>query len=398
MADDAVEADRLGHRLLQLSREWAMQGDDVFEVVGTGQVISPGSFDESIIYEELVEGGGTSQIFLSWMHIFMATVAVVSVWFTFSTRSFPSIWRTIIATLSRNRNSNSKRSTVYSGNSTMTPSSPETFKTTNRVVVNQRRETLTQDALATYASTPEVPTRSSSSAPQIVMIPEVESALTTYASTPEVPARSSSSATQIAMIPEVESALTTYASTPEVPTRSSSSATQAVMMPEVESTVTFCSSEQSHEITVQAAREVVTAANLLDQVLEESGRPRDPSAALNWAIDLHKTSRKLQAMQQEEQRRYTYDNWQRETDRAISERQHEKTISTMKAESAWAEKLVNVRDGCFESVSTAIVRGIILVAVSRLAPYLFFNPNILSFATLSNLVKGAFETVRIVRC
>jgi hypothetical protein len=344
MSDDAGETDGAGHRLLELSREWSMQGDDVFEVVGTGQVISPGSFDESIMYEEVVEGSGKSHIFLSWAHILLlATVAIVSIWFTFSIRPFPSIWRTIVATLSRNRNSDSKRSKVYSGKSAMTPTSTETLSKTSRVVVNQHRETLTQDALATYASTPEIPTSSSSS-----------------------------SATQIVMMPEVESS---------------------------SAVATFCSSEESHQITVlHAAREVVTAANLLDQVLEESGRPRDPSAALNWAIDLHKTSRKLQAMQQEEQRRYTYDNWQRETDRAISERQHEQTISTMKAESAGAEKLVNVRDRCFESISTAIVRGIILVAVSRLAPFLFFNPNILSFATLSNLLKGAFETVRFVRC
>lgn len=334
MTYDAGETDRAGHRLLELSREWSMQGDDVFEVLGTGQIISLGSFEESILYEEIVEGSGKSHIFISWAHIFIATVAVASIWFTFSARPFPSIWKIIVATLSGKRNFDSKRTKVYSGNSTMTSSSTETLRTASRVVANQHRETLTQDALATYASTPEVPTRSSSSATRIVMMPELESA------------------------------------------------------------VTFYSSEESHQITVQAAREVVTAANLLDQVLEESGRPRDPSAALKWAIDLHKTSRKLQAMHQEEQRRYTYDNWQRETDRAISERQHAQTISTMKAESAWAEKLVNVRDRCFESVSTAIVRGIILVAVSRLAPYLFFNPNILSFATLFNLLKGAFETVR----
>jgi hypothetical protein len=368
MTDDAEETDRAGHRLLELSREWSMQGDDVFEVVGTGQVISLGSLEESIMYEEVVEASGKSHIFLSWAHILLAAVAIVSIWFTFSTRSFPSIWRTIVATLSGNRTSNPNRSKAQSGNSTVTPTLTERLSNTSRVVVNQHRETLTQDALATYASTPEVPTRPASSATQIVMIPEAESAVTSYSSTPEVPISSPPSATQI------------------------------VTMPEVKSTVTFCGSEQSHEITVQAAREVVTAANLLDQVLEESGRPRDPSAALNWAIGLHKTSRKLQAMQQEEQRRYTYDNWQRETDRAISERQHEKTISTMKSESAWAEKLVNVRDRCFQSVSTAIVRGIILVAVSRLAPYLLFNSNILSFATLSNLLKGAFATVRFVRC
>jgi hypothetical protein len=338
MIDDAGETDRVGHRLLELSREWSMQGDDVFEVLGTGQVISSGSFEESIIYEEIVEDSGRSYIFLSWAHIFIATVVVASIWFIIFTRPFPSIWRTIIATLSGNRNSDSRKSEVYSGDSTMTPSSSGTVRATTRVVVNQHRETLTQDALATHASTPEVPTRSSSLA------------------------------------------------------------TQIVMMPEQESMVTFCSSEQSRQITVQAAREVITAANILDQVLEESGRPRDPSAALNWAIGLHKTSRKLQAMQQEEKRRYTYDNWQRETDRAISEQQHQQTISTMKADSAWAEKLANVRDRCFESVATAIVRGIILVAVSRLAPYLFFNPNILSFATLFNLLNGAFETVRFVLC
>jgi hypothetical protein len=381
MIDDASETDRVGHRLLELSREWSMQGDDVFEVLGTGQVISSGSFEENIIYEEIVEASGKSHMFPSWAHIFIATVAVASIWFTFSNRPFPSIWRTIVATLSGNRNSDSKRSKVYSGNSTVTPSSTDTLRATSRVIVNQRRETLTPDALATYASTPEVPTRSSSSATQIVMMPETSPVVVNQRR--ETPTQDS---------------LATYASTPEDPTRSSSSATQIVTMPELKSAVTFCSSEQSHQITVQAAREVVTAANLLDQVLEESGRPRDPSAALNWAIDLHKTSRKLQAMQQEEQRRYTYDNWQRETDRAISERQHDQTISTMKAESAWAEKLVNVRDRCFESVSTAIVRGIILVAVSRLAPYLFFNPNILSFATLFNLLKGVFETVRFIRC
>jgi hypothetical protein len=407
MYDDG-DIDGAGHRLLELSREWSMEGDDVFEVLGTGQIISSGSFEESIIYEEIVVESGSRYIFLPWAHIIIATVIVASIWFIFYTRRFQSIWRTFITTLFGNRDSDSKESKVYSGGkSTMTPSSSGTLRTTTRVVVNQLRESLTQDVLATYASTPEVPTRSSSSATQIVMSPEVESAT-------EVPTRSSSSATQIVMISELESApeaptrssasanqivtMPELESTPEIPTMSSSSssATQIVMVPEVDSAVTVCSSEEIRQITVQAAREVVTAANILDQVLEESGRPRDPSATLNWAIDLHKTSRKLQAVQQEEQRRYTYDNWQRETDRAISERQHEQTISTMKAESAWAEKLANARDGCFESVSTAIVRGIILVAVSRLAPLLFFNPNILSFATLFHLLQGTFETVRFV--
>jgi hypothetical protein len=342
MTDATGETDRAGHRLLELGREWSIQGEDIFEVVGTGQVISPGSFEESI-YEEIVEVSRGSQIILSWAHMFTATAVVASVWFLLSTRPFPSIWRTIIAALSDFRKSPIKSKVHSSGscdsrNSTMASSSTGTLRATNRVVANQHRENLTQDALVAYASTPEIRSSSPSATMQIVVVPEQES------------------------------------------------------------TGTLCITELSRQITVQAAREVVAAADILDQVLEESGRPRDPSVTLNWAAELHKTSRKLQARQQEEQRRYMYDNWQRETDRAISEQQHQESISAIKEESGcgWAEKLANIRDRCFESVFTAIVRGVVLVAVSRLVPHLFLNPNILSFSTFFNLLKAAFTTVRIV--
>jgi uncharacterized membrane protein len=66
-----------------------------------------------------------------------------------------------------------------------------------------------------------------------------------------------------------------------------------------------------------------------------------------------------------------YDSYQKDLDRKISQQQHQETIACIKEEPKWMQQLVDARDRCLGSISTAIVRGIVLVVLIKLAPSLY---------------------------
>jgi hypothetical protein len=313
MTDATVTADRVGHRLLELSKNWAVHNGDVLQVVGTGQVISPGSF-EATVTEEIV-AGAVSDDNHAWVYLFTGTMLIASAWFLFSTVSLYS---------NKLKDSSTSSSAVVSDSAT--ESTVLTKK--SQVIVSQRRK-LSQDDVVALSSAPGM----SVSNNQIVTTPEHHSTLAVY------------------------------------------------------------STEQSRKITVHRAREVAVAANIIDQVIRESGRSVDPSVSLMCAIEMHKTDRKLEARLQEERRRYMYDHGQRETDRGLSERQHQESLSAMKEDNGWSKKLVETRDMCFGSLITAMVRGVVLVAVSRALPFLLRHPDLVSVSTLMSLASSMFDTV-----
>lgn len=176
---------------------------------------------------------------------------------------------------------------------------------------------------------------------------------------------------------------------------SASPRTQIVMVPDENSTATSTlgyPTESARQLTMEAARQVVTAANIMDEALEESGRPRDHSAALNWAMSFHRSSSELEASRQQEYRQYAYDSWQRETDRDLSEQRHQEQLDSMEQDGAWVEKLVSARDRCLRSINTAIVRGLSLVAASRVVVFLMLNPSV-SYSNLFSMLVGILEPV-----
>jgi hypothetical protein len=128
---------------------------------------------------------------------------------------------------------------------------------------------------------------------------------------------------------------------------------------------------EPRQLTLQTAKEIVSSADIIEQALKESGRSYDRNLPMVWAMGNHTTSREISARIQAEKRGYIYDGFQKGIDREISQQQHQESISTMKEEAGWMSQLVAARDRCFGSISTAIVRGIILVAFIKLLPFLY---------------------------
>jgi hypothetical protein len=325
------------HRLLDLTREWSIHGDDIFQVVGTDQALSPLPFQRGIAREEIVEQAQGNLLFPSWAHLLTFSILLVStIWLLTSRRAISSIKNGLVRSFSTYQ----WRSKEPKGNSrspTNTPQSSDEasavrITTTTTLAVNQHTQTLSPDELVTLALTEATPTISPTT--QILPIP-----------------------TELG-----------------------------------DSTFSLVSTEESRQSTMQAAREVVSAASIMEQVLEESGRPHDAAAALNWAMSLQRTSSKLQAQRQKEYRRYSYDSWQRETDRELDDQRHCETLASMEKANEWVETLVKARDRCLASISTAIVRGVTLVTASRMLGFLFLNPNV-SLSNVFGMLKIITESV-----
>jgi hypothetical protein len=127
---------------------------------------------------------------------------------------------------------------------------------------------------------------------------------------------------------------------------------------------------QSHQLTLQTAKDIVASADAIEQALKESGRPLDRNLAMQWAMTNQTASREIYAREQAEKRGYMYDNFQNGIDREISLEQHKEIIACMKEESGWSGELRDARDRCRGAISTAIIRGIVLVALTKLIPFL----------------------------
>jgi hypothetical protein len=129
---------------------------------------------------------------------------------------------------------------------------------------------------------------------------------------------------------------------------------------------------QSHQLThQQTAKDIVASADAIEQALKESGHSCDPKHAMQWAMTNHTLSREITALEQAELRGYLYDSHRKGIDREISQEQHQETIACMKEDPGWAGELRDARDHCCGAIFTAIIRGIVLVALTKLAPFLY---------------------------
>jgi hypothetical protein len=129
---------------------------------------------------------------------------------------------------------------------------------------------------------------------------------------------------------------------------------------------------QSHQLTPQeSTKAIVASAAMFEQALKESGRSCDPKLAMQWATANHTLSLEIAAREQAEFRGYLYDSHQRDIDREISREQHQETIACLQEEPAWLDEVRDARDRCRGTISTAILRGIALVALTKLVPFLY---------------------------
>jgi hypothetical protein len=152
---------------------------------------------------------------------------------------------------------------------------------------------------------------------------------------------------------------------------------------------------QSRQLThQQTTKDVVASADAFEQALKDSGRSCDPELAMYWAITNHKLSLEIAAREQAELRGYLYDSHQRDVDREISQEQHQETIACMQEEPGWMGQVNAASDRCRTTISTAILRGIVLVALTKLTPFLY-----LVFVTNkgNSLMVVAGEIIGMVR-
>jgi hypothetical protein len=152
---------------------------------------------------------------------------------------------------------------------------------------------------------------------------------------------------------------------------------------------------QSHQRThQQTAKDVVASADAFEQALTESGRSCDPELAMHWAMTNQKLSLEIAAREQAELRGYLYDSHQKGIDREISQEQHQETIACMQEEPGWMGRVNVASDRCRTTISTAILRGVVLVALTKLAPFLY-----LVFVTNkgNSLMVVAGEIIGMVR-
>ena len=131
------------------------------------------------------------------------------------------------------------------------------------------------------------------------------------------------------------------------------------------------SDPQSHQLTLQTAKAIVASADVFELALKESGRTCDPNLAMQFAMTNHTLSIEIAAREQAELRGYMYDSHQKGVDRTISKEQHKETITCMQQEPGWLDDLRNAQDRCRGAIATAIIRGIVLVALTKLAPFLY---------------------------
>jgi hypothetical protein len=128
---------------------------------------------------------------------------------------------------------------------------------------------------------------------------------------------------------------------------------------------------EHHQLTLQTAKAIVSSAATFEQALKESGRAYDPNLLLQFAMASHTASREIAAREHAEKRGYMYDSYQKGIDREISQEQHQETIACMKEEPGWLFQVNGARDRCRGTISTAIIRGIVLVALTKLVPFLY---------------------------
>jgi hypothetical protein len=128
---------------------------------------------------------------------------------------------------------------------------------------------------------------------------------------------------------------------------------------------------QSHQLTLQTAKAIVSSADVFEQALKESGRSYDPNLPMQYAIASYTASRDIYAREQAEKRGYMYDSYQKGIDRAISQEQHDETIACMQEEPGWLGEVKDASDRGRGAISTAIIRGIVLVALTKLVPFLY---------------------------
>jgi hypothetical protein len=129
---------------------------------------------------------------------------------------------------------------------------------------------------------------------------------------------------------------------------------------------------EPRELTLHTAKVIVSSVDIIEQALKESGRSYDPNLPMQWAMARHTASLEIEAREQAEKRRYMYDNFQKGIDRDISQQQHQETTACMQEEPGWMTQLKEARSCCLGSISTASSRGILLVALTKLVPFLYF--------------------------
>jgi hypothetical protein len=163
---------------------------------------------------------------------------------------------------------------------------------------------------------------------------------------------------------------TSYESGSSISTISSSS--NGSIPNEQVATLPFLHDEpQPQQITLQTAKAIVSSADNIEQALKESGRSYDRNLPMEMAMASHMASREISAREQAEKRGYMYDSYQKDVDRKNSKQQHEDTIACIKEEPAWMAQLLNARERGLGAISRAIIRGIALVALTKLAPFLY---------------------------
>jgi hypothetical protein len=132
--------------------------------------------------------------------------------------------------------------------------------------------------------------------------------------------------------------------------------------------------QDTHQaLTLQTAKAIVSSADAIEQALKESGRSYDPNLPMQFAMTNHTLSREISAREQAEKRGYMYDSFQKDVDREISQQQHQENIACKKEAPKWSQQLMDARNRCVGSISTAIVRGIVLVALTKLAPFMYYH-------------------------
>jgi hypothetical protein len=152
---------------------------------------------------------------------------------------------------------------------------------------------------------------------------------------------------------------------------------------------------EHHQLTLQTAKAIVSSADTFERALKESGRSYDPNLPMQCAITNHTLSREIYAREQAEKRGYMYASFQNGIDREISKQQHQETMTCMKEEPGWSSELRDARDRCRGAISVAIIRGIVLVALTKLAPFLYLVFVLNEGSSLTVVAGEIFGTVSL---
>jgi hypothetical protein len=188
------------------------------------------------------------------------------------------------------------------------------------------------------------------------------------------------------VVPAVKNATSAFNHQPTLETAKAIVASAAILEQALE--------ESGRVYDAKFGESIVAAAAIFEQVLKESGRVYDPNLPMQFATANYTTSREIYAREQAELRGYLYDSHQKDIDREISQEQHQETIACMQEEPGWMGRVNVASDRCRTTISTAILRGVVLVALTKLAPFLY-----LVFVTNkgNSLMVVAGEIIGMVR-